>query len=68
MADMADPELTEEARDALVAAALQTPEGREAFKRAFQLGAAFAADQFPEGSAGEHLGRMLAGLPAGETG
>lgn len=58
-----DPELSKEARDRLVAAALRTPEGRKAFKRAFELGAATAADSFPAGSAGEGLGRQLAGLP-----
>ena len=47
----------------VVVRALQTSEGQEAFRKAIQQAGAKAADHFPEGSKGEALGRMLAGLP-----
>lgn len=49
-------------RDEVVAQYLQTPEGRLRFRRAFLQGCAEAADHFPEGSIGEGLCRIIAGM------
>lgn len=55
--------MTKAEREAIVAAQLKTPEGKRAFRSAFELAAARAADHFPPGSVGEALARRLAGLP-----
>jgi hypothetical protein len=50
-------------RDQIIARHLETPEGKRQFRDAFQKGCAAAADNFPEGSWGEWLARLYAGLP-----
>lgn len=49
--------------EAIVAKHLMTPQGRAQLLGAIQLGAAQAADKFPEGSMRWYLARALAGLP-----
>ena len=49
--------------EAMLAEYLKTPAGRKQLRSAIQLGAAKAADKFPEGSMKWYIARARANLP-----